>query len=113
VISWQVAMFLPLTLPLTVLLWPHNLALAPISAWAGLAYVATVSMYLGFFVFNAALAMAGVARASQVMLLQPFIIVALSIPVNGERFDPETLVFAGAVVAVVLIGQQMRVKRPR
>ena len=49
VISWQVVMFLPLTVPVTLLLWPHNIVQAPVSAWAGLAYVSCVSMYLGFF----------------------------------------------------------------
>ncbi|MGI8525172.1 MAG: DMT family transporter [Pseudolabrys sp.] len=113
VISWQVVLFLPLTVPLTLLLWPDNIARVPASAWAGLAYVASVSMYLAFFVFNAAMALAGVARASQIMLLQPFFIVALSIPVNGERFEPETLIFAAAVVVTVVVGQRMQVKRPR
>jgi drug/metabolite transporter (DMT)-like permease len=112
VISWQVAIFLPLTAIATVLLWPANIAAAPASAWAGLAYVATVSMYLAFFVFNAAMALAGVARIGQITLLQPFIIVALSIPVNGEKFQPETVLFAAAVVATVIIGQRMGVKRP-
>ena len=57
------------------------------SAWAGLAYVSFVSQFFAFFVFNAAMAMGGVARVGQLMLLQPFVIVALSVPVNGERFD--------------------------
>jgi drug/metabolite transporter (DMT)-like permease len=68
-------------------------------------------MYLGFFVFNAAMALAGVARVGQLTLLQPFVIVALSIPVNGEKFAPETVLFAAAVVVTVIIGQRMRVKR--
>jgi drug/metabolite transporter (DMT)-like permease len=111
VISWQVAMFLPLSAVATYFLWPANIADAPIGAWAGLAYVSTVSMYLGFFVFNAAMALAGVARVGQLTLLQPFVIVALSIPVNGEKFAPETVLFAAAVVAVVVVGQRMGVKR--
>jgi drug/metabolite transporter (DMT)-like permease len=111
VISWQVAMFLPITTVATFFLWPANIADAPVAAWAGLAYVATVSMYLGFFVFNAAMALAGVARVGQLTLLQPFVIVALSIPVNGEKFAPETLLFAAAVVVTVIVGQRMRVKR--
>jgi hypothetical protein len=45
------------------------------------------------------------------MLLQPFVIVALSIPVNGERFELSTLLYAAAVVAVVVIGQHMQVAR--
>jgi drug/metabolite transporter (DMT)-like permease len=111
VISWQVAMFLPLTTVATFFLWPASIADAPASAWAGLAYVSTISMYLGFFVFNAAMALAGVARIGQITLLQPFVIVALSIPVNGEKFQPETLLFAAGVVFTVVIGQRMGVKR--
>jgi hypothetical protein len=45
------------------------------------------------------------------MLLQPFVIVALSVPVNGERFEVSTLFYAAAVVAMVLVGQRMRVTR--
>jgi drug/metabolite transporter (DMT)-like permease len=111
VISWQVATFLPLSLIATYLLWPQSLAGAPPSAWAGLAYVSFVSQFFAFFVFNAAMAMAGVARAGQLMLLQPFVIVALSIPVNGERFELSTLLYAAAVVAVVVVGQRTIVMR--
>jgi drug/metabolite transporter (DMT)-like permease len=45
------------------------------------------------------------------MLLQPFIVLLLAIPINGERFDWETLLFAAAVVGTVMIGQRMRVAR--
>ena len=84
---------------------------ASISSWAGLGYVGLVSQYTAFFVFNAALAIGGIARVGQVMLLQPFVIVALALPVNGEPIDIETILFAAAVVATVLIGQRMRVVR--
>ena len=47
----------------------------------------------------------------QIMLLQPFMIVALALPVNGEPIDIETILFAAAVVTTVLIGQRMRVER--
>jgi drug/metabolite transporter (DMT)-like permease len=111
VISWQVAMFLPLSLLATFFLWPSSLATMPASAWGALAYVSLVSQFLAFFVFNAGMAVGGVARVGQLMLLQPFVIVALAVPVNGERFDPSTLLYAAAVVAAVLVGQRMRVKR--
>lgn len=111
VISWQVVVFLPIAALATFFLWPSNIASAPISAWGGLSYVGFVSQYLAFFVFNAAMAIGGIARIGQVMLLQPFVIVALASPVNGEPIDIETIVFATAVVAVVLVGQRMRVSR--
>jgi drug/metabolite transporter (DMT)-like permease len=111
VISWQVAAFLPVALITTFMLWPPNLADVPWDGWAGLAYVSLVSQYGAFFVFNAGMAMGGVARVGQLMLLQPFVIVALAAPVNGEPIRLITLGFAAAVVATVLVGQRMRVTR--
>jgi drug/metabolite transporter (DMT)-like permease len=111
VISWQVVLFLPLALLATWALWPADIAHVPLSSWAGLAYVGLVSQYIAFFVFNAAMAMGGIARIGQIMLLQPFVIVVLALPVNRERIRIETVLFAAAVVATVLIGQRMRVRR--
>ena len=113
VISWQVVIFLPLAAAATFVLWPADIATAPISSWIGLGYVGLVSQYAAFFVFNAGLAIGGIARVGQVMLLQPFMIAALALPVNGEAIDVETILFAAAVVATVLIGQRMRVTRHR
>jgi|SRR6185369_1455986 len=111
VICWQVAMFLPLTVGAMLILWPTSLASIPAEAGYALAYVSLVSMFLAFFVFNAGMAMGGVARVGQLMLLQPFVIVALAVPVNGEPFDLATLLYAAAVVVVVIVGQRMRVRR--
>ena len=111
VISWQVALFLPASALAALLLWPRGLADVPLPAWAGLGYVSLVSQFFAFFVFNAAMAMGGVARVGQLMLLQPFVIVALAAPVNGEPVRLSTIAFAAAVVGTVLIGQRMRVTR--
>ena len=100
VVSWQVTGFLPLSLLAMLLLWPHDLAAVPLQAWAGLAYVGLVSQYFAFFVFNAAMAAAGVARVGQLMLLQPFVIVVLAALINGEPISASTLAFAAAVVAI-------------
>lgn len=111
VISWQVAAFLPIALIATALLWPATLPDVPWQGWAGLAYVSLVSQYGAFFVFNAGMALGGVARIGQLTLLQPFIIVALAAPVNGEPIELSTLAYAAAVVATVIVGQRMRVTR--
>jgi drug/metabolite transporter (DMT)-like permease len=111
VISWQVLLLLPLAVAATFALWPADFASVPIASWAALGYVGLVSQYTAFFVFNAAMAMGGIARVGQIMLLQPFAIVALAWPVNGEPIDVETILFAAAVVTTVLIGQRMRVAR--
>ena len=111
VISWQVVVLLPLAVAATFALWPADIVSVPIASWAALGYVGLVSQYTAFFVFNAAMAMGGIARVGQIMLLQPFAIVALAWPVNGEPIDVETILFATAVVATVLVGQRMRVAR--
>ncbi|MGA8963297.1 MAG: DMT family transporter [Pseudolabrys sp.] len=111
VISWQVVIFLPFAALATFALWPASISSASFSAWAGLAYVGLISQYIAFFVFNAAMAIGGIARVGQIMLLQPFVIVALAVLVNGEPINAETIIFAAAVVATVLIGQRMRVRR--
>jgi drug/metabolite transporter (DMT)-like permease len=111
VISWQVVMFLPLAAPAAYLLWPHTLTGIPAPAWAGLIYVGFVSQLFAFFVFNAAMAIGGVARVGQLMLLQPFVIVALAAPVNGEPIQFVTIAYAAAVVVTAIVGQRMRVER--
>jgi len=111
VISWQVLIFFPFAAIATFMLWPENLVHVTFVSWAGLAYVSLVSQFTAFFVFNAGLAMGGIARVGQVMLLQPFIVVALATLVNREPINIETILFAIAVVTTVLIGQRMRVAR--
>jgi drug/metabolite transporter (DMT)-like permease len=111
VISWQVAVFLPVAAIVMICLWPDNLGAMPWQGWAGLAYASVISQYGAFFVFNAAMTLAGVSRVGQLMLLQPFVIVALAAPVNGEPIRLVTIAYAAAVVAVVFIGQRMRVRR--
>jgi hypothetical protein len=64
-----------------------------------------------FFVFNAALAMGDIAHVGQIILLQPFVIIGLTLPVNNEPMRIETILFAAAVAATVLIGQRTRVMR--
>jgi drug/metabolite transporter (DMT)-like permease len=110
-ISWSVAIYLPLAIVAMLALWPRELASTPYPAWAALGYVGLVSQYTAYFLFNAAMALAGIARMGQLLLLLPFVTVALAWQVNGERIEVETLMFATAVVATVAVGQRMQVKR--
>ena len=113
-ISRQVVILLPLAALAIFALWPVDIASVSIASLAALGYVGFVSQFTVFFVFNAAMAMGGIApHIGQVMLLQPFVIVALALPVNGELISIETILFAVAVVATVLVGQRTRVARRR
>jgi drug/metabolite transporter (DMT)-like permease len=109
VISWAVVLSLPVLLPLTLILWPQEAASAPWPSWAGLAYVALVSQYLGFWLWNSALAIGGVARIGQLQLLQTFATLAIAAVLLGEAVTLRMLFFATAVVVVVALGVRARV----
>ena len=113
VISWCVILALPITLTASVLLWPPSAAAIPWDIWAALAYLGAMSMYLGFFFWNAGLAMGGVARVSQTQLLQAFVTLAIAAVLLGEKLDLETLVFAVAIVFVVMLGRKTRISAAR
>jgi len=110
VICWVLVLSLPLTLPAMILTWPADAAAVRITAWGGLAYVTLFSMWLGFFAWYRGLALGGVMRVSQVQLLQPFLALLFAVPVLGERLDATTVLFALAVMAVVLVGKRMPVR---
>ena len=109
VICWVLVGSLPFTLPLALWWWPAE----PVrgSAWLGFAYASVFSMWLGFFAWYRGLVLGGVVRVSQVQLLQPFLALLFAVPVLGETLQPATLLFAGAVMAVVLLGRRMPVGR--
>jgi drug/metabolite transporter (DMT)-like permease len=109
VISWAVAISLPLLLPATLMLWPAETSTAAWPSWAGLLYLALVSQYFGFWLWNTALAIGGVARIGQVQLLQTFATLAIAAILLGETIDLRMLVFATAVVVVVALGLRARV----
>lgn len=107
VICWVLVLSLPLTLPVMVLSRPLESVLP--SAWMGFAYVALISMWLGFFAWYRGLALGGTVRVSQVQLVQPFLSMLFSVPLLGESLDAITVGFAIAVIATVFIGKRMPV----
>jgi len=108
VISWVLVLALPISLPAAALTMPADLAHIALKPWLALLYVAVFSQWIGFFAWNAGMAMAGIARVSQVQLLQPFITFALAACFNGETITPQILLFAAAVVATVAISTRTR-----
>ena len=108
VISWILVMALPLSIPAAALTMPGNMADIPLKPWLALLYVALFSQWIGFFAWNAGMAMGGIARVSQVQLLQPFITFALAAMFNDETITWQILLFATAVVVTVAIGTRTR-----
>lgn len=111
-ICWVLACSLPLTLPVAWWFAPAAPGAVSAMAWAGFAYVALFSMWIGFFAWYRALAL-GAVRVSQIQLVQPFLSLLFAVPLVGERLDATTLVFALAVIGTVYLGKKMPIQPAR
>lgn len=100
---------LPAAIPVALWLIPPDPGAVPGWSWAGFAYVALVSQYLGFFAWNAGLALGGIARVSQVQLLQTFVTLIVAAILNGKRVRLGTWAVAAAVILVVVAGRRTAV----
>lgn len=110
VISWIVVLSLPLTLPLTAVLWfvgPNPLEATGVE-WLALFGLAFGSMYFGFFAWYKGLAMLGTAYGSQVQQLQSLMTLGWSALLLGETVTVWTLIAALGVIASVLWAQRSR-----
>jgi len=108
VISWALVIALPVSLPAAVLSMPADMGGIALKPWLALLYLALFSQWIGFFAWNAGLAMGRIARVSQMQLLQPFITFALASIFIGEPITPQILLFASAVVVTVAISTRTR-----
>lgn len=111
VIGWALVIALPLSLPASVALFPHRPV--PVAAWGGFAYLAIVSMWLGFLAWYRALALGGTVHVSQLQLLQPFLSMLAAVALLGERLDASTVGFAAAVLVIVFLARRMPVHAAR
>lgn len=112
VVSWALLLALPLLVPLLFLsvhAWPRA---EHASAWLGLAYVSVVSMFLAFVPWYAALARGGVARISQLQLLQPLLSVCWSGWLLGERLSPRLWATLGVVLASIALSRHLTRRVP-
>ncbi|WP_327584524.1 DMT family transporter [Nonomuraea sp. NBC_00507] len=108
VISYAVVLSLPLTAPITIVLALTTATTFTPHAIAGFAYVAAISMFLGFFPWYAGLAKGGIARAGQTQLTQPLLTLLWAWFLMGERFGLVTVAAALAVLVCVAITQRAR-----
>ena len=109
VICWALVLSAPfLVLPTLWVVSHVGLSAGPV-AWLGFAYVAVLSMFLGFFAFYRGMAEAGIARVSQIQLAQPVCSLVWSALLLGEHIDAATALAALFVVGCVLISSRTRV----
>lgn len=111
VISWALVLAAPfLAIPFLVLVNRHGMT-GTAEAWVAFAYLGLISQLGAFFAWYKGLALGGVARTSQLQLLQPFLTVVASTLLLGERLGAETLFAAALVVATVALGRRAPVVR--
>lgn len=107
VISWALLLSLPAAVAVLALAAePWH---APdTNAWLGFAYVSAVSMFAGFYAWYRGLAIGGIARISQLQLLQPVLTLIWSALLLSEHVSPATAVAAVGVIAAVAVTQRTR-----
>ena len=111
VISWALVISVPVLLIPVIWVLPQVNWQASWQAWASFAYVAIFSQFLGFFFWNKAMAIAGVAKVGQLQLFQIFVTLLGSWALAGEHIKPITFIFAMIVFLAVWLGRKMQVKR--
>lgn len=113
--SWQtISWALVLASPLMVILTGISIAEQPptgtVVEWSAFAYLAAVSMFLGFFAWYRGLAIGPMAQVSQVQLSQPVMSICWAALLLGERITWLTIIGGLAVIACALVAVRARNK---
>ncbi|CAM3697808.1 DMT family transporter [Polynucleobacter brandtiae] len=111
VISWALVISLPINLVVAYYLFDQAYTSAGSAAWLSFIYLSLFPMFLGFFFWYEGLAMGGIARVSQVQLIQPFCTLLAASVLLGDSLTWTNLLFAALVVSTVILGKKMLVKR--
>lgn len=116
--SWQtISWGLVLASPLMVLLTGIAVAQQPPTGtaieWGAFAYLAAVSMFLGFFAWYRGLAIGPMAQVSQVQLSQPVMSILWAGLLLGEYIGWTTIVGGVAVIACALLAVRARNNRKK
>lgn len=110
VICWALVFSVPiLIIPVASVVLQTGIS-ASLSAWLGFGYVSIISMLLSFFAWYRGLAIGGIARVSQVQLLQPFLSILLSALFLREKITFLMICTAVIVVASIAIGRRQPVE---
>ena len=108
VACWSLVSSLPVLSVLAIFVPSPNWN-AGASAVSALFYLALISQLGGFFAWYRAMALVGIARASQVQLLQVFLTVGFAVVLLRERWDMEVVVFGALVVMTVWLTTRLKI----
>ena len=113
--SWQVVCWaLVLAAPVMVALAAISVVVQPPAAtpveWAAFAYLAAISMFLGFFAWYRGLAIGPMSRVSQVQLVQPVLSIAWAALLLGEQLTLPIVLGGAVVIACAWVAVRVRLK---
>ena len=111
VISWALVISLPFNIVFSYFTFDSAYFDAGISDWTIFIYLSLFPMFIGFFFWYEGLAIGGIARVSQVQLIQPFCTLVAASVLLGDSLTWMNLIFAVLVVSTVILGKQMLIKR--
>jgi drug/metabolite transporter (DMT)-like permease len=111
VISWALVISLPINIVLSYFTFESTYVDAGTFPWIIFIYLSLFPMFLGFFFWYEGLAIGGIARVSQVQLMQPFCTLVAASILLGDSLTWMNIIFAILVVSTVILGKQMLIKR--
>lgn len=107
-ISWALVLASPLMILLTGIAVARQPPTGAPAEWGAFAYLAAVSMFLGFFAWYRGLAIGPMAQVSQVQLAQPVMSILWAGLLLGERIGWQTVVGGVAVIGCALLAVRAR-----
>jgi drug/metabolite transporter (DMT)-like permease len=111
VISWALVVSLPINAIIAFYMFEPEYSNVGVLAWTSFIYLSLFPMFLGFFFWYEGLAIGGIARVSQVQLIQPFCTLIAASILLGDHLTAMNMVFAFLVVSTVILSKRMLVKR--
>jgi Predicted membrane protein len=111
-ICWALVVGFPLMSALAVVGWVQQPPTAGAGEWASFAYLALVSMFLGFFAWYRGLGIGPMAQVSQVQLVQPVLSLVWAALLLGEELTVWTVLGGLVVIVCAALAVQVRLRPP-
>ncbi len=106
VISWALIIALPITTAISWYTMPAVPSAAHTKSWFAFAYLGIMSQWIGFFFWYRGLALGGIAKVSQVQLIQLFCTLVFSAILLSESIDLKMIAVAILTVTIVAVGRK-------
>ena len=107
-VSWALVLASPLMIVLTLVSVVQHTPSGTAVQWLSFAYLAVVSMFLGFFAWYRGLAIGPMAQVSQTQLAQPVMSIAWAALLLRETISIGTIVGGVAVIGCALLAVRSR-----